>query len=57
MLRDTGQIETHLRVTGDRITGSIKNDTVFSLEQTYLEVGFQRIPIGSLKKGRERISM
>lgn len=51
MLRDTGQIETHLRVTGDRITGSIKNDTVFSLEQTYLEVGFQRIPIGSLKKG------
>ncbi|MEJ8546074.1 hypothetical protein [Brevibacillus borstelensis] len=51
MLQDTGQIENHLQVQGDRIIGSIKNDTMFSFDQSYLEVGLQRIPLGSLQKG------
>ncbi|USG68092.1 hypothetical protein NDK47_12745 [Brevibacillus ruminantium] len=53
-LRNVGNLDVQLYVQGDRLLGRIKNNSIYSLDQTFIEIGLQRIPIGLLGKGREK---
>ncbi|WP_312115798.1 hypothetical protein [Brevibacillus reuszeri] len=54
IVRDIGEFETDLKVNRDRLQGRVKNNTRFSYDNLFIEIGLQRIPIGSLKKGEEK---
>lgn len=54
VLHDLGDFDTYLQVNDNRLQGRVKNRTVYSYDQVYIQVGFQRIPVGPLKKGEEK---
>lgn len=54
VLPHKGQFTANLRVVGDRLQGNVKNNTSFSLDSAFIEVGLQRIALGSMKKGEEK---
>lgn len=54
MLRDAGQFSVSLSVHGDRLQGKVKNDTAYALDASFIEIGLQRIPLGSIPKGEEK---
>ncbi|MGV3136742.1 hypothetical protein ACEF06_09800 [Brevibacillus agri] len=54
VMHDIGAFEVDVHVEENRLVGQVKNNTVYSYEQSFLEVGLQRIPIGALKKGEEK---
>lgn len=54
IMQDMGQFEADLRVNGERLQGRVKNSTRFSFDNTFIEIGLQRIPIGAMKKGEEK---
>lgn len=54
VLREIGAFDVNVHVEENRIVGQVKNNTLYSYEQAYIEVGLQRIPIGALKKGEEK---
>ncbi|KMZ40594.1 MULTISPECIES: hypothetical protein [Bacillales] len=51
---DMGAFDASLRINENRVQGHVKNNTEFAYDQTYIEIGFQRIPLGPLKKGEEK---
>ncbi|UFJ42285.1 hypothetical protein LOK74_07280 [Brevibacillus humidisoli] len=50
---DVGAFSTALTVEGKRLLGTVKNNTSFDIEQLYVDLGMQRIPLGPLEKGEE----
>lgn len=54
MLPDAGHFSATVTVIGDHLQGKVKNNTRFALESTYLEVGMQRIPLGTMAIGEEK---
>lgn len=54
IVRDIGEFESDLKVNRDRLQGRIKNNTKFAYDNTFIEIGLQRIPIGAMKKGEEK---
>ncbi|MGN7470434.1 hypothetical protein [Brevibacillus sp. SAFN-007a] len=54
VLRDVGAFDVDVRVEENRLVGRVKNRTAYSYEQAFIEVGLQRMAIGSLKKGEEK---
>lgn len=54
LLHDAGNFAASLWVHGDRLQGTVKNNTKFPLDSAFIEIGLQRIPIGSIKKGEEK---
>jgi hypothetical protein len=51
---DIGSFSAALTVRGDRLQGRVKNNTSFDLQELRIDLGMQRIPLGSLKKGEEK---
>ncbi|MGG4453868.1 hypothetical protein [Brevibacillus porteri] len=51
---DMGAFDASLRINENRLQGNVKNNTEFAYDQAYIEIGFQRIPLGPLKKGEEK---
>jgi len=52
--KDAGAFAADLHVEDNQINGKVKNNTSFDLEETYLALGQQRLPIGPLKRGEEK---
>lgn len=54
VLHHIGAFDVDVRVEENRLVGKVKNNTVYSYEQAFIEVGLQRISLGALKKGEEK---
>ncbi len=54
VMKDVGSFQTALTVEGDRLKGTVRNNTKFDLEQVSVELGLQRIAVGTLKQGEEK---
>jgi hypothetical protein len=54
IMSDAGSFHTNMTVKEDRLQGTVRNNTAFDLEQAYIEMGLQRIPVGTLKQGEEK---
>lgn len=49
--RDIGTFTADVTVEDSRLRGTITNNTAFDIEELYVDLVMQRIPLGSLKKG------
>ncbi|QQE76283.1 hypothetical protein KDJ56_10370 [Brevibacillus composti] len=54
LVQHAGKMDVDLHVEGDRMRGVIQNNSSYSFDQTYVQIGLQRIPIGSLQKGEKK---
>jgi hypothetical protein len=54
LMREAGEFEASLHVQKDRLRGTLTNNTTFPLETAYIEVGPQRIPLGSMRPGETK---
>ncbi|GAA4701873.1 hypothetical protein [Brevibacillus fulvus] len=54
MMHGLGSFDTELSVAGSELQGSVTNKTTFDFQQTYLQLGYQRIELGPLKKGEKK---
>mgnify|MGYP001770256712 FL=1 len=54
LMRDAGEFAASLYVRKDRLRGTVTNNTAFPLETAYVEVGPQRIPLGSMRPGETK---
>lgn len=54
LMREAGEFEASLHVQKDRLRGTVTNNTAFPLETAYVEVGPQRIPLGSMRPGETK---
>ncbi|WP_139488773.1 hypothetical protein [Brevibacillus dissolubilis] len=51
---DIGSFEAQLNMEGQQVRGTVKNHTSFDLDELFLVMGMQRIPLGAIKKGEEK---
>lgn len=51
---DVGSFASALTVKGDRLQGTVKNNTSYDLDEMNVDLGMQRISVGPLKKGEEK---
>ncbi|NGQ96321.1 hypothetical protein G3578_14240 [Brevibacillus sp. SYP-B805] len=54
ILRDIGSFDAVLQTNGDRLQGVIVNRTRLPMEEVYLNLGLQRIALGSLQPGEKK---
>ncbi|MGD8191190.1 hypothetical protein ACQCN2_14520 [Brevibacillus ginsengisoli] len=52
--RGLGSFQSKLSVEQNKLVGSITNQTTIDMQEVYIDLGIQRIPIGSLKKGETK---
>jgi hypothetical protein len=52
--QNLGHFSAELSVSDLRLRGTVTNDTAFDLQQTFVQLGMQRIPLGPLKRGETK---
>ncbi|MBO8162636.1 MAG: hypothetical protein H0Z34_02825 [Brevibacillus sp.] len=55
MKRDVGSFASNLSVEGEHLRGTIRNDTAFDIDELYVDLGMQRVALGPLKQGEEKM--